>query len=167
LHEYDLSVSIAPITSPIDFWKYVSEYDYIYTINFELFMPNIFGNTNKSAKNILSDVRDKYNADKLSEQIGNEEGALHLSDDDEGINNWLDWIGKGGGKWFIRCKKGTSKRKNKIVSTKEAQAFPTSVGIEDLEDEKTISNQISIIISELKTYYLTQLSNNDETNENN
>jgi hypothetical protein len=167
LHEYDLSVSIAPITSTINFWKRISEYDYIYTVNFELFMPNLFGNTNKSAKNILSDVKEKHNADKLSEQISNEEGALNLSESDDGINNWLDWIGKGGGKWFIRCKKGTSKRKNKITSAKEAQAFSTSEDIGDIGNEKALLNSIQMIIKELKSYYLTQYLNNDEHNENN
>ncbi|BBL64532.1 hypothetical protein [Methanosarcina mazei] len=156
LHEYDLSVSLAPITFPNDFWKHVDEYDFIYTVNFELFMPNLFGDTNKSAEEILSDVHDRHNADKLSAEIENSEGALKLSRDDEGINNWLDWIGKGGGKWFMWCKKGTSRNKNKIVSTKEAQAFSTTTDIEPLENERNLHKSVTSTIKELKKYYFTQ-----------
>lgn len=157
LHEYDLSVSLAPITSPADFWKHVEQYDFIYTVHFDLFMPNLFGDTNRAAEEILSDVHNRLNADKISGEIENSEGALKLSKDDSGINNWLDWIGKGGGKWFMWCKKGTSRRKNKIVSTKEAQTFPTTTDIELVENEENLSKSVATTVKELKKYYLTQI----------
>jgi len=154
LAEYDLAVSIAPITLPHDFWKSIAEYDSIYTANFELFMPNLFGNTNESAERILSEAREKYNANKLTEQIDNDDGALKLSQNDYEINTWLDWIGKGGGKWFIKCKKGASKRYTKIKSTKEASTFSTSTDIELNYDDLII--KVKNIVSELRKYYLTK-----------
>ena len=165
LSEFDLAVSIAPITSPIDFWKSIAENDDIYTINFELFMPNLFGHTNESAEDILSNVKEKYNADKISEQIDNEEGALKLSKNDHEVNTWLDWIGKGGGKWFIKCKKGVSKRKNRISSAKEAPTFSTTTDIELIKDDKTILKIVEIILKELKRYYSTKEAGEDEINE--
>jgi hypothetical protein len=166
LQEYDISVSIAPVSSPSNFWTYISEYDYVYSVNFELFMPNLFGNTDGAAKEFLSDAKEKYNADSVSEQISNKDGALDLDPKDKGINKWLNWIGKGGGKWNIGCKKGPNAQREHIGSVKRAQTFSTSTNINDIEDKEKVSTLISLIISELKKYYLTQHPTEDE-NENN
>ena len=148
LVDYDLSVSIAPISSTTDFWKFVSENECLYKMNLELFMPNLFGETNKSAERILSEVKETYNANTISSQIKNTEGELKISKNDSGINTWLDWIGKGGGKWILWGKKHKNKKRRKLSSTKDAKTFSSSIEI-DINQAgcpKTHINHLNLLI---------------------
>ncbi|AFV22498.1 hypothetical protein Mpsy_0287 [Methanolobus psychrophilus R15] len=164
LYDYELSVSIAPISLPNDFWVQVSEYNRIYVAKFELFMPNHFGHTNESVKDMLLDTKEEVNADEVVEQVSNKEGKLKLSKDNKRINKLLDWIGKGGGKWLLRCSKGDDSDKNTITSTKEAQAFGTSKDIdtETIEEEKNFKDIVNSVIRDLKRHYATHQTTKDK-----
>ena len=164
LYNYELSVSIAPISLPTDFWRQVSEHERIYTAKFELFMPNLFGNTNASVNEMLIETKEEVNADTVIEQVNNKEGKLKLSESNKKINKLIDWIGKGGGRWLLKCAKGDNGDKNTVTSTKEAQAFATPMAIdpETLEDEKKFVDTQRSIIRELKRHYATQQTSKDQ-----
>lgn len=165
LADYDLSVSIAPVSSTTDFWKFISENEYLYKMNLELFMPNLFGETNKSAERILSEVKEIYNANTISSQIKNTEGRLRISENDSGIKTWLDWIGKGGGKWVLWGKKyKNKKRRNKLSSTKDAKTFSSSIDIEINQDKSIIQKLVESVFIELRKFYSTEIhiENEDE-----
>lgn len=95
LRPYEIRVSIIPLTRDIDFWNTIENYDEIYSVTFDLRMPNFLGITNKSVKEILEHVRQENNGSELSTTISNENGTLKLIRD-SWVTPFVNWIKLGG-----------------------------------------------------------------------
>lgn len=150
IREYQLRVFVEPLTEKMDFWKAIMAYKYIYDVNFELHMPNLFGNTQRDIKEVLEMYRKDYNATDVSTQISNAGGRLKIPQNDPKINTDLEWITKGGVLWAIRGKKADGKKKVKITSTKSQyiKVEETSIEFENYNAEEVIS-----ILAALKPKY--------------
>lgn len=148
LRKYGLSVSIAPITEKRDFWRHVESYTYIYEVYFKLYMPNLFGNTQKDLKEFLKSIKEAYNATDISTQLSNQDGLLKLSENDPEINRNLEWIEKGGGEWSITVKSDERSKKVVIRSTQNAKTVDTSIEIVNYSAEEVIA-----ILNSLKENY--------------
>lgn len=151
LLKYGLRVFVKPLTEKADFWRAIRAYQYIYTANFELYMPNFFGKTQNELKKMLEILREDYNATSAASQISNLDGRLRIKEDDQQINNNLDWIIKGGGSWFLEGIKTGAKKKVKITSTRSEniKSEETSIEIENytVEEVKSILRDLRPVYS--------------------
>jgi len=152
LMDYGLSVSIVPIVEKRNFWKYIYTYKFIYEICFKLYVPNLFGYTQKDLKELLESYKDKYNTMEILTQISNKNGHLRVVENDPEINRNLEWIEKGGGEWYITGKKSEKTKKVKIKSTQDAKTTTTEV-----EFENYTAEEVKTIIESLRGEYSLKL----------
>lgn len=149
LAEYELRVFIEPLTEKTDFWNAIRTYEYLYGVNFELHMPNFFGETQKAIKEVLEMHKRDYNATGVSTQISNPDGGLDIPEDDPQINTNLEWITKGGGSWAIRGKKAEGKKKVKLTSTRSQ-----NIKVEEtIEIENYTAEEVLSILSVIRPKY--------------
>lgn len=151
MNNYEIRVFVEPLTEKMDFWKAIQSYkNHLYEVNFEMHMPNFLGKTVLAIKEALDMYKKDYNATGITNQISNEDGKLNLHEDDPKVNANLEWITKGGGKWYIKGKKGEGKRKARISSTK-SQYIKTEETTIELENYTV--KEIVAILAELKPKY--------------
>jgi hypothetical protein len=153
LRPYEITVSIIPLTTEIDFWNTIKQFDKIYNVNFGLKMPNLFGHTNEALKETLEQFKNENNAEELSTKISNSNGSLKLAKD-SWITPMLKWITIGGGYWSIRCGK-KSGRSETITNTDNAKTIESTKEL--VEDNAEDAN---LIIESLKKEY--QIMDNPE-----
>jgi hypothetical protein len=108
LREYDLSVSIEPLSDFAKFWDYIKKFSSIYEIEFNLITPNFFG-AGMQAREILNSAKNRYDAKEVKMGISNEDGNLRVDQDDENTSQLVSWVGKGGGEWKMTGKRGEKK----------------------------------------------------------
>ena len=116
LEKFELEVYIVPIPKKGDFWKIIKEYQLIYEISFELYQPNLFGETEKSVKEILECFNEEYNATSVTITIANPRGNLKVADINQRIIDDINWVDKGGGTWKLKCRKSQTAKKETITS---------------------------------------------------
>ncbi len=104
LREYDLSVSIEPLSDYARFWDYIKKFSDIYQIEFNLITPNFFGAC-MHARELLNSAKNNYNAKEVKMGISNDNGSLRVEQDDESTSQLVLWVGEGGGEWKIQGKK--------------------------------------------------------------
>jgi len=108
LREYNLSVSIEPLSDFAKFWDCVKMFSNIYEIEFNLITPNFFG-AGMQAREILNSAKNSYDAKEVRMGISNKDGNLRVDQDDENASQLVSWVGKGGGDWKMTGKKGEKK----------------------------------------------------------
>ena len=108
LREYDLSVSIEPLSDYAKFWDYIQKFSDIYEIEFNLITPNFFG-AGMHARELLNSAKNSYGAKEVKMGISNDDGHLRVDQDDESTSQLVRWVGEGGGEWKIQGKKGDKK----------------------------------------------------------
>jgi hypothetical protein len=108
LREYNLSVSIEPLSDFAKFWDYIKTFSNIYEIEFNLITPNFFG-AGMQAREILNSAKTNYDAKEVKMGISNEDGNLRVDQDDENASQLVSWVGKGGGEWKMTGKRGEKK----------------------------------------------------------
>ena len=118
LTSYELTVKLVPLTEMYDFWKVMTEYEAVFEVRFELFMPNFLGRTNEAVKEFLTTFQADYNTSSLNITFKNAEGYLQIPTNNTAVIKILDWIAKGGGTWAAIVKKSFSKygKKSTILS---------------------------------------------------
>jgi len=163
LAKFEYRIFIEPLTEKVNFWKVIQTYDYIYEVNFELHMPNFFGKTQETIRDILKMYQGNYNATGISTKISNPDGRLIISENDPQINADLDWITEGGGAWYVKAKKEGSKKKATLTSTKSQniKTEDTSIELENYNADEVIS-----IFTAIRPKYSTK-NKQEEDNANN
>lgn len=110
LVQYGYVVLIAQLPYESSFWDLIEKYDTKYSIEFTLFAPNLL-DVSSSARDLVRDNKENYNADKTSFRLINDGGNLKIPKDNKFINNILLWIIAGAGRWAAVVGVGNGKKK--------------------------------------------------------
>jgi len=120
--EAGLRAEIEPILEEgdNDFWSEYYSFEFVQRVEFELIPPNLFGETERSMKEALSDISEETNANRMKTILENTSGMLKLTS--EGwIGNTIRWITKGGGSWKMWGKNGARDSLKNVTSNKSAK----------------------------------------------
>lgn len=141
LDPYEYTVYIKPLTDKTEFWRVVDSFDRLYEATFEMHMPNSLGRTHKDIKEMLNYYKNEYNATSFANTLSNDDGQLHISQNDSFVNKALEWITKGAGLWILQgIQKG---KKNKVTinskSSKYMKTLETSAEFQNYTHKEVIS----------------------------
>ncbi len=95
---YGFTVIIEPLTYKSTFWDVIDKYDRIYSVEFTLTAPNFLG-LSEGAKELVSNTKENYNADRTSLKLASEEGNLQIRKGNSLVESLLSWIVPGAGRW--------------------------------------------------------------------
>jgi hypothetical protein len=111
IYRHGYRISFEVINSGDEFWNTIQENDFIYSIEFRLQSPNMFGAGIK-ANEALKDIQKLFNNTEIDIRIQNQQGKLQAPKSE--LEKYREYSDKGGGKWQITArKKGRKKRKYK------------------------------------------------------
>lgn len=151
LHEYGLAVKIWVIPETKGFWRALGYLDAIISVRLRLSMPNLFGKTQRTLRDWLTEVRDETNANEITTEVSNSEGHLVIKSDNRPLNEALNWIDKGGGEWSVAGRRGQG-RKITLKSSKTVKRAETQLQFQNYTSEEAIQ-----ILNSLKPEYLVNL----------
>jgi hypothetical protein len=152
LRAQSLLVHIHPKIDEAAFWHVYDSMHTVESIEMELTVPNIFGETKQKVRDFLSEVAHDTNATSFKPTFENIEGKLVLKKT-SWLDSLLDWIKDGGGSWAIKGRMPQRKRKTRKTSSKSARILHYPVGATLIDMENYSAKEIKIIIESLRPQY--------------
>lgn len=152
LDEYNVHIKIYLKKDKNSFWNIVDSYSHIYSFTIILNEPNLFGNTNETAKEILEKVKKSNNGQSISQTIKNKDGNLTFSKNDISLTDAIDYTNKGGGSWEMEVSIDTTKTTLKSEETPLEYVSDSEI---DILDHVT-ANQALLDIQ--PNYYISNIS---------
>ncbi|SDT35193.1 hypothetical protein SAMN05216598_5198 [Pseudomonas asplenii] len=98
LDEYNYSIFIEPKTIRGEFWNIVRSHKKIYEVELDLISPNIL-ETNVKARDALKAMKELFGQEEVKVTLSNEYGDLKVPKNP--IEDYLDYIEEGEGKWSV------------------------------------------------------------------
>lgn len=118
MFQHGYSVHFEPIIDDESFWGLVDDAEAVYSLNFLLNSPNLFGAGSK-ANEALGHLRKTFNNTRVKITLENERGRLNVPK--EQLETYREYADKGGGEWTITtCPKGKGRKKRKHSSSERA-----------------------------------------------
>lgn len=136
--EYNHKVFVEPLPSKGKFWEVVENSEKIYKVELVMISPNIM-ETNKTARDALSDMKNLFNQDKTRMIMENSEGKLIVPY--EPIDDYVDYIEEGEGRWELVIADNKTKKKEKYTSNGTPEVLDIDVEDIDRENEKLMDNR--------------------------
>lgn len=134
-------LSVNSISSRNNFWTIVKENEgKIEELKFTYNVPNLF-KVKDSLNKDLKEAEKNYNATETSITLKNPVGNLKIDDNDKLINESLDYISNGGGKYRLKIEQK--------YYTDDTKTLNKSLNIEiDSDDSNTITDALSRVLSD-------------------
>lgn len=108
LDQYNYSIFIEPKTIKGEFWNVINLHKKIYKIELELISPNIL-QTNVKARDALKAMKELFDQDEVKITLTNEYGDLKVPK--APIEDYVDYIEEGEGKWSVTTEGGNGGKK--------------------------------------------------------
>ena len=152
LAEKHLRAHINPKLTDNGFWETYESLTQIYSVEFELATPNMFGSTKKQLGNFLKGVSNETNASEFKPVFKNKDGFLNLRNS-KWVDIFVDWVRDGGGKWAIWGKRNDQEKSSKIESKRTAKIVKSEGVITEVELDNYSANDVKEVIGVLQKEY--------------
>lgn len=131
--EYNHKVFVEPVPTKGRFWEIVNNSDSIYRIELVMISPNIM-ETNKTARDALENMKNLFNQEKTIIKMENSSGELVIPH--EPIDEYVDYIEEGEGKWELLVDDNKTKKKKKYNSDGVPEILDIDVETMDSKNEE-------------------------------
>jgi len=135
-----------------DFWSEYDSFEFVQRVEFDLIPPNLFGETERSMKEALTDISEKTNANKMKTTLENTSGMLKLSSE-SWIGNTIRWITKGGGSWKMWGRNGPRDRLKDVSSNKSAKLTIVEGKLTEAELSGYDGYELAHLLSHVRSNY--------------
>lgn len=152
LSDSSLLVHIHPKLDEGVFWQVYNSMYTVQSVELELTVPNIFGETKKDVRDFLSTIAHDTNSTNFKPTFENKEGKLNIKET-TWFKNLLDWVKDGGGIWAIKGKPSAKRRITKKTSSKSAKILNYPDGPTHIELENYSASEVRQIIEALRPHY--------------
>lgn len=147
LFSSNYAVSIHPVTEERKFWDIVKQNQgKIEKVTFSFNAPNLF-NLKNNLNDDLKNAQEKFGLTKATVEFENPQGKLTLSEDDEFLQQGVEYVRKGGGDFHLKLKNG----KRTVVKSEDG-VMTKIVEYEDMEARIKFDN-IEVMNSAIKDIF--------------
>lgn len=112
--KFDYSVNLYPLPAPAKFWQHVESADKIYELSLELNAPNMPFEGHRKAIDVLKELKEGTNIEKVKFTLTNQDGFLQVAKNF--LGSYVEYIKEIGGKYFLKFERNGIKE---TIATKD------------------------------------------------